>query len=200
VRRRNLWQVPALLTALAWPAAAADTLTIDKAHSQVEFRVRHLVSRVSGRFTDFSGTIAGDVIKPETASVAFTVQATSIDTSNAKRDEHLRSPDFFDVTKFPTIEFKSHKVTPAGQDSYAVVGALTMRGVTREVTLAVTFLGWARDPWGGERAGFELKTTLNRKDYGIVWNKVLDAGGTLLGDDVAISIEIEAVKKAAEKK
>jgi polyisoprenoid-binding protein YceI len=192
--RKILWLVPALLAAATLPVQAADVFTIDKAHSEASFRIRHLVSKVSGRFTDFSGTITADAAKPEASSVAFTIQTTSIDTANAQRDQHLRTPDFFDAAKFPTIEFKSHKVTPTSKDHYDVTGTLTMHGVSREVTLPVTFLGLAKDPWGNERAGFELSTTLNRKEYAIVWNQVLDSGGLMLGDDVAITISIEAVK------
>ena len=194
MRRRNLWAVPVLLAAFALPVGAADTFTIDKAHSQVGFRVRHLISKVPGRFTDFSGAITADAAAPTAATVSFTIQATSIDTDNAQRDKHLRSADFFDVEKYPTIEFKIRKVTPTGKDRYDVAGSLTMHGVTREVTLPVVFLGLAKDPWGSERAGFEIATTLNRKDYGIVWNQTLDTGGLLLGEDVEISINIEAVK------
>jgi polyisoprenoid-binding protein YceI len=192
--RKTLWLVPALMAATALSVQAADVFTIDKAHSEASFRVRHLVSKVSGRFTDFAGTITADVAKPEASSVAFTIQVTSIDTANAQRDQHLRTPDFFDAAKFPTIEFKSRKVAPTSKDHYDVTGTLTIHGVSREVSLPVAFLGLAKDPWGNERAGFELSTTLNRKDYGIVWNQVLDSGGLMLGDDVAITISIEAVK------
>jgi polyisoprenoid-binding protein YceI len=194
VKHKTLWLVVALTIAFTGPVAAADTLTIDKSHSEVGFRIRHLVSKVAGRFADFSGTITADAAKPEMSAVQFTIQAGSIDTANAKRDEHLRSADFFDVAKFPTIEFKSRKVTPAGKDRYDVAGTLTMHGVSRDVTLPVGFLGLAKDPWGNERAGFELALTLNRKDYGIVWNTTLDSGGLLLGEDVAVAINLEAIK------
>jgi polyisoprenoid-binding protein YceI len=194
VSRKTLWLIPTLVATIASPAWAADVFTIDKVHSEVGFRVRHMVSKVSGRFVDFAGTISADAAKPETSSVELTIQATSIDTANAQRDQHLRSPDFFDVAKFPTIAFKSSKVTPTSKDHYDVTGTLTMHGVSREITLPVAFLGLGKDPWGGERAGFSLTTTLNRKDYGIVWNQVLDSGGLLLGEDVAIEINVEAVK------
>jgi polyisoprenoid-binding protein YceI len=182
--------------AVSAPAIAADTFTVDKAHSEVTFRVRHLaISNVSGRFTDFDGAIQIDQAKPEASSVEFTIQTASVNTANEGRDKHLRSADFFDAEKFPTITFKSTKVVPAGKDRFDVTGTFTMHGVTKTVTLPVSFLGFAKDPWGGERGGFETSITLNRKEYGIVWNKVLDAGGTLLGDDVAVSINLE-VKKA----
>lgn len=192
--RKTLWLIPALVTTIASPAWAADVFTIDKVHSEVGFRIRHMVSKVSGRFVDFGGTISADAAKPETSSVELTIQATSIDTANAQRDQHLRSADFFDVAKFPTVTFKSSKVTATSKDHYDVTGTLTMHGVSREITLPVVFLGLGKDPWGGERAGFSLTTTLNRKDYGIIWNQVLDSGGLLLGEDVAIEINVEAVK------
>ena len=192
--RKVLWYVPALMAMAALPGRAADVYTIDKVHSEVSFRVRHMVSKVPGRFTDFAGTISADAAKPEASSVEFTIQATSIDTAIAQRDQHLRSDAFFDVAKFPTITFKSSRVTAASKDHYDVTGTFTMHGVSREITLPVVFQGAAKDPWGGERAGFSLTTTLNRKDYGIVYNQVLDSGGLMLGDDVVIEINIEAVK------
>ena len=148
-----------------------------------------------GRFGNFEGTLQIDPAKPEASSVTFTIKAASISTNDDKRDTHLRSPDFFDAEKFPDITFKSTKVAPAGKDKYDVTGTLTMHGVSKEITLPVAFLGYAKDPWGNERAGFDLSTKLNRKDYGINWNKVLDAGGTMLGDDVDVSVSLETVKK-----
>jgi polyisoprenoid-binding protein YceI len=184
----------ALVAMIALPSQAADVYTVDKAHSEVGFRIRHMISKVSGRFTDFAGTITADATRPEGSSVEFTIQTASIDTALARRDQHLRSPDFFDVAKFPTITFKSTKVAGTGKDHYAVTGALTMHGISRETTLPVAFLGLGRDPWGAQRAGFSVETTLNRKDFGVAWNQVLDSGGLLLGDDVAIEISVEAVK------
>jgi polyisoprenoid-binding protein YceI len=176
---------------LTW---AADTYTVDKVHSEVGFRVRHLVSKVPGRFTDFRGTVAIDAAAPEASSVEFVIEAGSIDTANAQRDQHLRSPDFFDAAKFPQIAFKSSRVKSTAKDRYDVTGAFTLHGVTREITLPVTFLGYVKDPWQNERAGFELDTKINRKDFGIVWNQTLDAGGLMLGDEVEIHINVEAVK------
>jgi polyisoprenoid-binding protein YceI len=193
----------ATLAIVSITALAADppaTFTVDPVHSSVGFKIRHFVSKVSGSFREFSGTIAGDPKAPADASVTFTIKAASIDTANADRDKHLNSPDFFDTAKFPEITFKSTKITPKGGDKYDVAGTFTMHGVTKPIVLPVTFGGVAKDPWGGERAGFSIQFTLDRKDYGIVFNKVLDAGGTMLGDDVEISIEIEAVKKGPEKK
>jgi polyisoprenoid-binding protein YceI len=187
---------PALLAVATSPALAADTFIVDRSHSQATFEVRHMFSKVRGRFTTFEGTIAMDAAKPEASSVTFTIDAASIDTDNADRDKHLRSGDFFDVEKNPTIAFTSDKVKLSGKDTYAVTGTLTMRGVSRTVTLPVTYLGAAKDPWGNPRAGFSTAITLNRKDYGINWNKALDNGGLLLGDDVAVTVELEAVKQA----
>jgi polyisoprenoid-binding protein YceI len=190
-----------LLAALAAvPLFAADTYTIDKTHSDVSFQVRHFVSKVRGEFTDFEGTIQVDAVKPEASSVVFTIKAASINTNNDSRNKHLNSADFFDTEKFPEISFKSTKIAAAGKDKYDVTGDFTMHGVTKSITLPVTYTGAAKDPRGGERAGFELSTTLNRKDYGINWNKTLDNGSLMLSDDVAVTISLETVKKAAETK
>ena len=183
----------ALAGGLAVPAAA-DTFVVDKAHSSATFSVRHLMSRVSGRFSDFTGTIVGDPARPAEARVEFTLKAASIDTDQESRDKHLRSADFFDAEKHPDITFTSTKITPAGKDKYDVAGTLTMRGVSRPVTIPVSFLGSMLDPGKNEKFGFEATAKLNRKDFGIVWNKSLDNGGVLVGDDAVITINIEARK------
>jgi polyisoprenoid-binding protein YceI len=180
---------------LAAPAFAADTYLIDKNHSEAIFTIKHLVSRVSGRFGEFSGTLNLDQAAPAQSSVEFTINASSITTDQPDRDKHLKSPDFFAVEQYPTITFASGKISPAGANKYNVDGTLTMRGVSKPVTLPVEFLGFGKDPRGNEVAGFTLETTLNRKDYGILWNKALDAGGFVLADDVKIVINLEAVKK-----
>jgi polyisoprenoid-binding protein YceI len=178
------------------PLFAAETFNVDKVHSEAEFKIRHMMSSVTGKFTDFGGTVNLDRANPASSSVEFSIQTASVDTANPDRDKHLRSADFFDVEKFPTITFKSTKVAAgSAKDTYNVTGDFTMHGVTKRITIPVTFLGFAKDPWGNERAGFELSTTLNRKDYGINWNKALDEGGFLLQDDVNISISLETVKK-----
>ncbi|MFI5006524.1 MAG: YceI family protein [Solirubrobacterales bacterium] len=190
--------MPSLLAALALaasPVFAADTYNVDKAHSNAQFTIRHLMSKVTGKFNDVEGAVLIDRAKPEASSVEFKIKTASINTGEAKRDEHLRSPDFFDATQFPEITFKSTKVKATGKDTYQVTGMLTMHGASKEVTLPVTVLGEMKDPWGNDRAGFEVLTTLNRKDYNIIWNKTLDAGGYMLGDDVAVAIALEAVKK-----
>jgi len=194
--------VLAAALAAASPALAAETYEFDKSHTTVGFQVRHIFTMLGGKFQDFSGTIGVDRAKPEGSSVEFTIRAASIFTNDAKRDEHLKSPDFFDVAKHPTITFKSTSMKPNGKDSWLVTGDLTMRGVTRQVTLPVSFLGEGKDPWGNEKMGFSTSTTLDRKDYGINWNKALDQGGVLVGDEVKVEIAIEAnkVKAAAAAK
>ncbi len=178
------------------PAAApSDSWTIDKAHSMAEFKVRHIVSNVTGNFRDFDANITLDRANPANSSVDFTIQSTSIDTGNTNRDDHLRTPDFFDVEKFPTITFKSTSIKAKSKTEFDVTGDFTMHGVTKRITLPVTFLGFGKDPRGNEKAGFEIETTLNRKDYGIVWNRNIDEGGVLLGDDVKVSISLEVNKK-----
>jgi polyisoprenoid-binding protein YceI len=184
----------ALASGLAASHVVADTFVIDPVHSEASFQIRHVVTKVRGRFTDFTGTIVGDPAKPEAATVEFTVKTASIDTDQVKRDTHLRSADFFDAEKFPEITFKSTKIKTTGKDKYDVTGDLTMHGVTKPITLQVTNLGSAGS---GKDAkfGFEAATTLNRKDFGIVWNKALDTGGFMLGDDVLVTINIEAGRK-----
>jgi len=189
-----LLAVTALPGTAAVPAAATGTWNVDKVHSEIGFLVRHFVSKVRGGFTDFTGTIKIDAEKPETSSVEFTIKVASINTNEPKRDAHLKSPDFFDAEKFPEIRFASKKVVRKSDTSFDVVGDLTMRGVTKEVTLPATFTGLVKDPWGLERAGFETAITLNRQDYGVKYNKVLDQGGLMLGDDVAVTISLETIK------
>ncbi len=182
---------------LAASAFAAETFVVDKNHSEANFQVRHLMSRVSGKFDDFSGTITLDRTKPAASSVEFIIKTATVDTANPDRDKHLRTADFFDAEKNPEITFKSISIAPTNKTNvYEVTGDLSMRGVTKRITIPVEFLGFGKDPWGNERAGFMLVTRLNRKDYGINWNKALDNGGFLLSEDVDININIEAVKKA----
>jgi polyisoprenoid-binding protein YceI len=170
----------------------ARTYKIDKSHSEAIFQVRHLVTRVRGRFSDFEGTIVLDEANPEQSSVEFTIQATSIDTNEPDRDKHLRSDDFFAVEQFKTITFKSKKITKRGGETFDVLGDLTIRGVTKEITLPVTHLGKAKDPWGNDKVGFETEITINRKDFGLKWNAPLETGGFLVGDDVKVSLSIQA--------
>lgn len=176
-------------------ATAVRTYQIDRAHSEVEFQVRHLLSKVRGRFSDFDGTIAFDPEQPQESSVEFQIRAASIDTGVPDRDAHLRSADFFSVEEFPVLTFTSTKVTPRGQDHFEVSGDLAIRGVTRRVTLAVPYLGAAKDPWGNEKVAFETEITLNRKDFGLHWNAALETGGLLVGDEVKVSISVQAAAK-----
>jgi len=178
-------------------AAAARTFAIDKTHSEAIFQVRHLVTKVRGRFTDLAGSVTYDEAAPERSTAAFTIQAASIDTGTPDRDAHLRSEDFFHAEKHPAITFLSTSIKALGGDAYEVTGDLTMRGVTRRITLPVTYLGKAKDPWGNEKIGFEAETTLNRKDYGLTWNAALEAGGFLVGDEVKISVSIQAAAQKA---
>ena len=191
---RKLFAAAALSLLAALPIQA-ETFAIDASHSEVGFQVRHLVSQTRGRFNDFAGTIDLDPKNLANSSVDFKIKATSIDTNVADRDKHLRGADFFDVEKYPEITFKSKSIKKATGDTYNVLGTLTMHGVSKDITLPVTYLGQAKDPWGNTRAGFEAATTLNRKDFGIIWNQALDAGGAVLGDDVKININLETVKK-----
>jgi polyisoprenoid-binding protein YceI len=173
-------------------ATAVRTFAIDKTHSEATFQVRHLITKVRGRFADFAGTITFNEAQPAQSSVSFTIQAASIDTSTPDRDAHLRSDDFFAVETYPTITFESTGITAAGGNDYQVAGNLTMRGVTKAITIPVTLLGTAVDPWGNQKLAFEGEVTINRKDYGLNWNAALEAGGFLVGDDVKISLSIQA--------
>ena len=174
-------------------ATTTQTFTIDKAHSEAVFQVRHLITKVRGRFSNFAGRIEFDQERPENSSVNVTIDAASIDTNEPDRDKHLRSNDFFGVETHPQIKFNSTEVRKTGASTFDVAGALTIKGVTRDVVLPVTFLGVAKDPWGKSRAGFETEITINRKDYGLLWNAALETGGFLVGDDVKITLSIQAV-------
>ena len=173
------------------------TYAIDKAHSEATFQVRHLLTKVRGRFSDFAGTIQFDEADPERSSVNVTVQAASVDTSEHDRDKHLRSADFFDVETFPTLTFTSRAITRKGDRRFDVAGDLTIHGVTRPLILDVAFLGKAKDPWGNERVAFEADATINRKDFGLNWNAALETGGFLVGDEVKISLSVQAIPQAA---
>lgn len=174
----------------AWAAAEVQTFKLDPVHSEVAFTIRHLVSKVTGRFDQFEGVILLDPKDPSTMSITGKVQAGSIDTNSEKRDADLKSPNFFDVANNPEITFTSKKVTKNG-DKWTVVGDLTMHGVTKEVALDLSILGFM-EAMGGTRVGMEATGKLNRKDYGINWNKTFDNGGTLLSDEVDITLRAEA--------
>jgi polyisoprenoid-binding protein YceI len=175
---------------------ARTTWTIDAAHSQVEFAVRHLmISTVRGRFAGVKGTVVSDDRDPAAAQVDVTIDVHTIDTREAQRDAHLRSADFFDAEKFPVLTFKSTRVTDIKGDRFRLVGDLTMHGVTREVALDVTSEGHGKDPWGGERAGYSAVAKLKRSDFGLTWNQVLETGGIAVGDEIKIALDLELIKQ-----
>jgi polyisoprenoid-binding protein YceI len=175
---------------------ASERWEIDSSHSSLQFSVRHLViAKVRGSFSRWSGTIQvpdGDFSK---ARVAVTIDASSIDTGVADRDAHLKSPDFFDAAQYPELRFVAMRVQPRSGADIDVVGDLTIRGTTREVVLRVEQHGQAKDPWGNVRVAFTAKTSIDRKDFGLTWNQVLETGGVMVGDRVDIEAEIEAVKQ-----
>jgi polyisoprenoid-binding protein YceI len=170
---------------------------IDVGHSAIHFWVRHMViSKVHGRFAKWSGTLQLDTADLTRSSVEVRIDASSIDTQVADRDGHLRSADFLDVARYPEIAFRSTRIERAGV-GYRVTGELSLHGVTREVTLEAEYAGTGKDPWGNERAGFSAKASLDRREFGLVWNAALETGGVLVGEKVEIAIELEAVKQAA---
>lgn len=176
-------------------APAVTTWTIDAAHTSVEFAVRHLmITTVKGRFAEVDGTVKSDDTDPAKGEVDITINAASIDTREPQRDTHLRSADFFDVEKHPTLTFRSKRIENVKGEQFTLVGDLTMHGVTREVALDVTSEGRAKDPWGGERAGFTATTKVKRSEFGLTWNQVLETGGLAVSDDIRISIDVELVK------
>ena len=177
------------------PAAAPVTWRIDATHSELSFRIRHLVSRVRGQFNTWSGTITADPASLAGGSVSVDIQTASIDTNNERRDTHLRSADFFDAENHPTITFRSTRVVMS-DDELQVHGNLTIRGVTKAVVLEGRTLG-VTGAAGQRRIGFEAETRINRMDYGVSWNRAAEAGGAVLGDEVTISITLAAVEQPA---
>ena len=189
-----LFPLVLLLASLPTTEAEATVYNVDPTHSTVGFRVGHLgISKVTGHFAGFSGSFAFDPQNPAATEAAGQVVVKSIDTDQQKRDEHLRGPEFFDVAQYPIIDFKLTSVTPLGQNRYQATGNFTMHGVSKPITLEVAFGGSVKDPWGNERAAFTASTKLNRKDFGLTWNKVLETGGLLVGDEVEITLEIEGI-------
>ncbi len=176
--------------------AATTTWKIDPAHTHVEFAVKHLmISTVKGRFADVEGDIVIVAGNPAASSVKAVIKTATIDTRTGQRDDHLRSADFLDVSKFPEITFESTKIS-GGDTEFTVIGNLTISGVTKEITLDATNEGTGKDPWGGERIGFSAKTKIDRRDFGLTYNQAIEAGGVVIGHDVKISLEVEAVKQA----
>jgi polyisoprenoid-binding protein YceI len=171
---------------------------LDSVHSGINFSVRHMVvSKVRGRFTKFTGNIALDESDLARSVVEATIDASSIDTGTAQRDDHLRSADFFDVENFPQIRFRSTGIEKLGTERYRLTGELTIRDVSREIALDVEYGGRGKDPWGNERVGFTAKAAFDRKDFGLKWNQVLETGGVLVSDRVEIELELQAVRAAA---
>lgn len=172
------------------------TWEVDPAHSTVAFGVRHMmISKVRGQFRTFKATAVGDPASPENATIEATIDVASIDTGDAKRDAHLKSPEFFDVEKFPKMTFKSKKIESAGSGKYKVTGDLTLHGVTKEVVLDVE--GPTKPvTMGLTKAGASATTRIDRKAFGIEWNKVMDGGGVVVGNDVEVTIDVEAIQRA----
>jgi len=183
------------LAVLALGAVAqAATYTIDMSHSSVSFKVKHMmVSNVRGAFTDFGGSFTFDPEAPEKGAVAVEIKTASVSTNDDKRDEHLRSPDFFDVEKNPVMSFESTKLVHEGGDKYVLHGNLTLNGVTKPVELELEYAGMVNDPWGNTRVGFEAEGEINRKDFDVSWSKTMDGGGLVVGDKVTIELEIEGI-------
>ena len=172
------------------------TWALDNSHSTAEFSVRHLmISNVRGHFSELEGTLQYDPLHIENNAVSVAIKAASVETREEKRDAHLKSPDFFDVEKFPELSFHSTKWQHKNDDELLVKGDLTIHGVTREVVLTVERTPELKDPWGGTRIGFTGRTKINRKDFGLTWNAALEAGGVVVGDEVSITLEAEFVKQ-----
>jgi polyisoprenoid-binding protein YceI len=172
--------------------------TIDPAHTLVEFSAKHMmITTVKGRFSDVKGTITIDEAQPDRSTVEATINAKSLDTRTEDRDKHLRSADFLDVEKFPTVTFKSRRIQGASNQqgkSFKVTGDLTIHDVTREIMLDTTYEGRGKDPWGGERVSFSAETKIDRRDFGVTWNAALETGGVLVSNDIKIQIEVQAVR------
>ncbi|HEU0076185.1 MAG TPA: YceI family protein, partial [Longimicrobiaceae bacterium] len=194
-RRSNMATIESSAT-----VAGTTTWNIDPAHTLVEFSAKHMmITSVKGRFGEVAGTIVIDDARPERSSVTAEIQVASIDTRVEQRDAHLRSADFLDVENHPTLTFRSTRVEGAATspgDTFRVVGELTIRGTTREVTLDATYEGSGRDPWGGERVSFSATAKIDRRDFGLTYNQVLEAGGILVGNDIRLSFEVQAVRAA----
>ncbi|WP_108671657.1 YceI family protein [Peribacillus acanthi] len=175
-----------------------NTWVLDTTHSSVDFSIRHMmVSNVKGSFNSFTATIEADPTDLTTANIQFSIDLESVDTRNADRDNHLRTADFFDIEKYPQLTFVATSIVKTGENEYDVTGDVSLHGVTRSEKFAVTFEGEGKDPWGNEKAGFSGKGSINRSDYGLTWNAALETGGILVGDQVKISLEIQAAKQQA---
>lgn len=166
----------------------------DPSHSTIGFKVRHMmVSRVSGRFENWSGTIAFDPANPANAQATVEIDVSSLNTNVADRDNHLRSADFFDVANHPTIQYASTRIEKVDDETFRFTGNLTIRGVTHNLSFDANYHGTGLDPWGKQRSGFDARLQINRKDYGLTWNQALETGGVLVSDKIEIELEIELV-------
>jgi len=198
--RRTFMKTSSLILAslglISSVSAFAAQLEADPAHSSIGFDIKHLmISTVHGQFTDFAGTVENEGNDLTKSKVRFNVKSNSINTANAKRDEHLRSADFFDVQKYPEASFVSSSIKKVGTGKYRMEGDLTIRGMTKKAVFDVTSFGKKKDPWGNEKVGFQAVSTLNRKDYGLNYNQALETGGVLLGEQVKLIIDLQAVEK-----
>jgi polyisoprenoid-binding protein YceI len=179
------------------PTTLTGTYAIDPTHSRIGFVARHaMVTKVRGSFNEFEGSGYFDAENPERSNLALTIQAASIDTRNADRDGHLKSNDFFDMESYPEITFASTAVEQVDPENYRVTGDLTIKGVTKPVTVDFEYTGSAVDPYGNQRIGVEGRTTVNRKDWGVNWNAALEAGGVLVGEKVTLEFEVSAIRAA----
>jgi polyisoprenoid-binding protein YceI len=176
---------------------ATQSFSVDPSHSSVGFSVRHMmIAKVHGRFSRWSATLAVDEADFSRSKVNASIEAASIDTNEAKRDEHLKGADFFDAAKFPKIEFTSKRVEGSGE-RFKVLGDLSLHGVTREVVLEVERQGAGKDPWGNQREAFSARTSINRTDFGLKWNQALETGGILVGEKIDIEMDLSAIKAKA---
>jgi polyisoprenoid-binding protein YceI len=178
------------------PTSTTTQWRVDRTHSNVEFAVKHMmITTVRGRFTELDGTVQYAEGSPTKSHVEVSIKAASIDTRAPDRDTHLRSPDFLDAEKYTEITFRSTRVDKTGTNRFGIAGDLTIRGVTRPVMLDAVEEGRGKDPWGGERLGFTATTTIDRREYGLIWNQALEAGGWLVGNDVKISLDVQLVRQ-----
>lgn len=201
MNRTRLLAVSLLAVATSAGPVRAATYDVDPAHTNVGFTVRHILTRLPGRFREFGGTFSFDPAAPEKTTGRFTVKAASIDTNMDKRDAHLRSQDFFWVDKYPELTFVLKGLTRSKEaNRFTATADLTIRGVTKSVPLDVEYLGSEKTPWGSAVASFEARGTINRKDFGLTWNKALESGGVLVGDEVQLVLDVEGTVQAPKAK
>lgn len=187
-----------MATSTTTGTTTSTTWNIDASHSTIEFAAKHMmITTVKGRLADVKGTITIDEANPDRSSVTAELDAASLDTRSEQRDQHLRSADFLDVEKYPTISFKSRRVVGARNEegaSFKIVGDLTLHGVAKEVTLDATYEGAGKDPWGGTRVSFSASTKIDRREFGLVWNAALETGGVLVSNDIKVQVEVQAIR------